>query len=94
VILFGIAKARPNEIQIPLLSLDTDCRFLLEAVEDVYVFPDLGCVNAPERIAIEVRDDLNSIDASHWLRGWMGLTELCLAQRGTNLIPDFFGKSP
>jgi hypothetical protein len=91
--LFGIAKARPNEIQIAPLGLDADCRFLLEAMEDVYVFSYFGCVNAPERVAIEIRHNLNSIDASHWLRGCMGLAELCRAQSGTNLIPDFFGKA-
>jgi hypothetical protein len=91
--LFGIAKTRPDEIQVALLALDPNCRFLLEAVEDVDIFLDFGCVNAPERIAIEVRHDLNRIDAPHRLRGWMALTELCRAQRRTNLIPDFFGKS-
>jgi len=92
--LFGIAKSRPDEIQVALLGLDPNCRFLLEAMEDVNVLLDSGCVNAPESIAIEVRHDLNRIDAPHRLGGWMALTELCRAQSRTNLIPDFFGKSP
>jgi hypothetical protein len=93
MMVFGIAKARCNEIQVALLGLGPNGRFLLEAVEDVNKFLDSGCVNSPERITIEVRHDLNRINASHRLRGWMRLTKLCLAQSRTDLIPDYFGKA-
>jgi hypothetical protein len=94
MMLFGIAKARSDQIQVAFLGLDADRRFLLEAVEDVYVLLYLGCVNSTERIAIEVGHNLDSVKALHRPCGYVGLAELRLTQCKADLVPNLPRKLP